>query len=92
MTGNLPRTKLRVELGDWKGNSYYAEYSQFAVGHRTIQWQCQDPVKMLQIDISSPTTVDRLTSGTSESMQSHSDEVQLSHGLISNVERTFKNP
>ena len=32
MTNNLPGTKLRVELGDWEGNSYYAEYSQFVVG------------------------------------------------------------
>ena len=31
MTNNLPGTKLRVELGDWEGNSYYAEYSQFVV-------------------------------------------------------------
>ena len=32
MTNNLSGTKLRVELGDWEGNSYYAEYSQFVVG------------------------------------------------------------
>ena len=31
MTNTYPGTKLRVELGDWEGNSYYAEYSQFVV-------------------------------------------------------------
>ena len=39
MTNNLPGTKLRVELGDWEGNSYYAEYSQFAVGDSTIDYK-----------------------------------------------------
>ena len=32
MTSSYPGAKLRVELGDWEGNSYYAEYSQFIVG------------------------------------------------------------
>ena len=31
MSSMYPGTKLRVELGDWEGNSYYAEYSQLAV-------------------------------------------------------------
>ena len=31
MTNIFPGTRLRVELGDWEGNSYYAEYSQFVV-------------------------------------------------------------
>ena len=31
MTSIFPGTKLRVELGDWEGNYYYAEYSQFIV-------------------------------------------------------------
>ena len=39
MTNNLPGTKLRVELGDWEGNSYYAEYSQFAVGDSNINYK-----------------------------------------------------
>ena len=39
MTNNLPGTKLRVELGDWEGNSYYAVYSQFAVGDSTINYK-----------------------------------------------------
>ena len=39
MTNNLPGTKLRVELGDWEGNSYYAEYSQFVVGDSNINYE-----------------------------------------------------
>ena len=39
MTNILPGTKLRVELGDWEGNSYYAEYSQFAVGDSSINYR-----------------------------------------------------
>ena len=39
MTNNLPGTKLRVELGDWEGNSYYAEYSQFAVGDGSTNYR-----------------------------------------------------
>ena len=39
MTNNLPGTKLRVELGDWEGNSYYAEYSQFVVGDSNINYK-----------------------------------------------------
>ena len=31
MTSSYPGTALRVELGDWEGNFYYAEYSQFIV-------------------------------------------------------------
>ena len=39
MTNNLPGTKLRVELGDWEGNSYYAEYSQFVVGDGSTNYR-----------------------------------------------------
>ena len=39
ITNNLPGTKLRVELGDWEGNSYYAEYSQFAVGEGSTNYK-----------------------------------------------------
>ena len=31
MTNTNPGTKLRVELGDWDSNTYYAEYTQFVV-------------------------------------------------------------
>ena len=54
MTNTYPGTKLRVELGDWKGKSYYAEYSQFIVGDNSTSYklnnkQCWDTVGMLQI-------------------------------------------
>ena len=39
MTNILPGTKLRVELGDWEGNSYYAEYSQFVVGDSSTNYR-----------------------------------------------------
>ena len=39
MTNSIPGAKLRVELGDWKGNSYYAEYSQFVVGDSSITYR-----------------------------------------------------
>ena len=39
MTNTLPGTKLRVELGDWEGNSYYAEYSQFIVGDSSTNYR-----------------------------------------------------
>ena len=39
MTNSLPGTKLRVELGDWEGNSYYAEYSQFVVGDGSTNYR-----------------------------------------------------
>ena len=39
MTNTIPGTKLRVELGDWEGNSYYAEYSQFAVGDSSTNYR-----------------------------------------------------
>ena len=31
MTSSFPGIKLRVELGDWEGNTYYAEYSHFRI-------------------------------------------------------------
>ena len=39
MTNTVPGTKLRVELGDWEGNSYYAEYSQFVVGDSSTNYR-----------------------------------------------------
>ena len=39
MTNTYPGTKLRVELGDWEGNSYYAEYSQFIVGDSSTNYR-----------------------------------------------------
>ena len=39
MSSTYPGTKLRVELGDWEGNSYYAEYSQFAVGDDSTNYR-----------------------------------------------------
>ena len=39
MTNILPGTKLRVELGGWEGNSYYAEYSQFIVGDSSTNYR-----------------------------------------------------
>ena len=39
MTYTYPGTKLRVELGDWEGNSYYAEYSQFTVGDSSTNYR-----------------------------------------------------
>ena len=39
MTDTYPGTKLRVELGDWEGNSYYAEYSQFVVGDSSTNYR-----------------------------------------------------
>ena len=39
MTNTYPGTKLRVELEDWEGNSYYAEYSQFIVGDSSTNYR-----------------------------------------------------
>ena len=39
ITNIYPGTKLRVELGDWEGNSYYAEYSQFVVGDSSTNYK-----------------------------------------------------
>ena len=39
MSSTYPGTKLRVELGDWEGNPYYAEYSQFAVGDGSTNYR-----------------------------------------------------
>ena len=39
MTHTFPGTKLRVELGDWEGNYYYAEYSQFVVGDSSTNYR-----------------------------------------------------
>ena len=39
MSSTYPGTKLRVELGDWEGNSYYAEYSQFVVGDGSTNYR-----------------------------------------------------
>ena len=39
MTNTIPGTKLRVELGDWEGNPYYAEYSQFVVGDSSTNYK-----------------------------------------------------
>ena len=39
MTNTYPGTKLRVELGDWEGNTYYAEYSQFVVGDSSTNYR-----------------------------------------------------
>ena len=39
MTSSYPGTKLRVELEDWEGNSYYAEYSQFIVGDSSTNYR-----------------------------------------------------
>ena len=39
MTNILPGTKLRVDLGDWENNSYYAEYSQFVVGDSSTNYR-----------------------------------------------------
>ena len=73
MSSTYPGTKLRVELGDWEGNSYYAEYSQFVVGDGSTNYRM----------ISSPTTVDRclvpmtkiMTIGVVLIVQSHTEEV-----------------
>ena len=52
-------TKLRAELGDLEGNSYYAECSQFVVGDSCTDYRMNRRDTVGMPEIGSPTTMDR---------------------------------